>query len=530
MYDTDAIVVGAGQNGLVAANILADADWRVTVLEEQPHPGGAVRTVEGVTAPGYSSDLFSAFYPLGCASPVLRELHLEAYGLTWRHAPLVLAHAFGDGRAAVLSRDPQETAASLASFAPDDGDAWLRIVEQWSDIGPALVQALLRPFPPVRPLGQLVRALGVADGLRLARLAVLPVRRYAQEEFAGDGARILLAGNALHSDLSPENAGSAFLGWLLTMLGQDVGFPVPEGGAGRIADALVQRLAARGVTVQCSAPVRRVNVRDGRAVGVQLEDGSQIRARRAVLADVSAPALFRDLVGYELLPARFIRDLERFQWDNALLKVDWALSRPIPWKAPEVSGAGTVHLGADFDGLTDFAADLSLGRIPRDPFVLLGQMTTSDPSRSPAGTESAWAYTHLPHERPLSNDEVGRHAELVEATVERVAPGFRDSIVGRYLQGPATLESSDANLSGGAINGGTAGLHQQLVFRPVPGLARPETPIDGLFLASASAHPGGAVHGACGANAAHAALARARWYGRAYDAGWRAAGRAVWGG
>jgi phytoene dehydrogenase-like protein len=529
MYDADAIVVGAGQNGLVAANLLADAGLHVTVLEEQPQPGGAVRSAEDVTAPGYSTDLFSAFYPLGAASPVLRDLHLDAYGLNWRHAPLVLAHAFDDGRAALLSRDPEETAASLASFAPRDAETWMHLVDQWAQIGPALVDALLRPFPPVRPLARLGRRLGVADGLRLARLAVMPVRRYGQEEFAGDGARTLFAGNALHSDLSPDNAGSGFLGWLLMMLGQDVGFPVPEGGSGRITDALVQRLAARGIPVQCSAPVRRIVVRDGRAVGVQLADGSQVRARLAVLTDVSAPTLFRDLVGYDLLPARFVSDLQRFQWDSAVLKVNWALSGPIPWKAAEVSRAGTVHLGADFDGLTDFAADLSLGRIPRDPFLLLGQMTTSDPTRSPAGTESAWSYTHLPHERPLNDDEVARHVDVMETVVERVAPGFRDLIVGRYVQGPMDLESDDANLSGGAVNGGTASVHQQLVFRPVPGLSRPETPIDGLYLASASAHPGGAVHGACGANAAHAALARTRWYGRLYDAGWRTAGRTIWG-
>jgi phytoene dehydrogenase-like protein len=224
-----------------------------------------------------------------------------------------------------------------------------------------------------------------------------------------------------------------------------------------------------------------------------------------------------------------VSDLRRFQWDSAILKVNWALSGPIPWKASEVSRAGTVHLGADFDSLTDFAADLSIGRIPRDPFLLFGQMTTSDPTRSPSGTESAWSYTHLPHQRPLTSDEVAAHADLMETVVERVAPGFRDLIVGRYVQGPADLQSADANLSGGAVNGGTAALHQQLVFRPVPGLSRPETPIDGLFLASASAHPGGAVHGACGANAAHAALAGAKWYGRAYNAGWRTAGRAVWG-
>ena len=287
----------------------------------------------------------------------------------------------------------------------------------------------------------------------------------------------------------------AFLGWLLTMLGQRR-LSGAGGRPGRIIDALVQRLSARGVPVQCSsAGTARRSRRTGgrRPVGGRL----QVRARRAVLADVSAPALSLDLVGTSSA-ARFVVDLDRFQWDSAILKVNWALSRPIPWKASEVSRAGTVHLGADFDSLTDFAADLSIGRIPRDPFLLFGQMTTSDPTRSPAGTESAWSYT--PPAAP-AHPHVGRrrgarrsHGDSRRAGGARVPRPDRRPVRARA----SDPESADANLSGGAVNGGTAALHQQLVFRPVPGLSRPETPIDGLFLASASAHPGGAVHGACG--------------------------------
>jgi phytoene dehydrogenase-like protein len=227
-----------------------------------------------------------------------------------------------------------------------------------------------------------------------------------------------------------------------------------------------------------------------------------------VLADVTAPALYQQLLAGTPLPARLLRDLERFQWDNPTIKVTWALDAPVPWSAETARGAGTVHLGVDVDGFVDFSADLSVHRTPERPFVLFGQMTTSDPTRSPAGTESAWAYTHVPHGE-WNADRVARHVARIESAVERVAPGFGEHQVARLVQSPGDLEAANANLVGGAINAGTCALHQQLVFRPVPGLGRPETPVPGLYLASASAHPGGGVHGACGWNAARAALADA---------------------
>ena len=167
--------------------------------------------------------------------------------------------------------------------------------------------------------------------------------------------------------------------------------------------------------------------------------------------------------------------------------------------------AGTVHLGADSHGLTRWLADLNTATVPDNPFMLFGQMTTADPSRSPAGTESAWAYTHLPREH---NDDASadRLAQSVDRVVEEHAPGFASHVVGRVVQRPSDLQAADANLGGGAINGGTAQLQQQLIFRPSPGFGRAETPIRNVFLGSASAHPGGSVHGVCGHNAAHAAL------------------------
>ncbi|MFJ4230273.1 phytoene desaturase family protein [Cellulosimicrobium cellulans] len=501
----DAVVVGAGPNGLVAANALADAGWDVLVLEAQDTYGGAVRSAE-VAAPGYETDLFSAFYPLAAGSPVIRGLHLEDHGLSWSRAPDALAHVLDDGRAAVLRERAVDTAAGLEEFAPGDGDAWLELVAGWDRVRDPLLDALFSPLPAAGPVLRLLRRLGAAGTLDLARLAVLPVRRLADESFRGEGGGLLLTGNAMHADVPPDAAGSGVFGWLLAMLGQDVGFPVPTGGAGRLPDALVSRLRARGGDVVTGARVDRVHVARGRAVGVSTADGRHVRARHAVVADVSAPALYLDLVGADRLPPRLVRDLGRFQWDHPTVKVSWALDRPIPWTAPGARSAGTVHLGVDRAGFVDVAAALSRGVVPARPFLVLGQMTTSDPSRSPAGTESAWAYTHVPHGLRWTRETVTEEVQRVEDMVERAAPGFADAVVGRFVQTPADLEAADANLAGGAINGGTSAVHQELFLRPTPGLGRPETPVASLYLASASAHPGGGVHGACGWNAARAAL------------------------
>jgi phytoene dehydrogenase-like protein len=342
--------------------------------------------------------------------------------------------------------------------------------------------------------------------LDLARLAVLPVRRLGQEHFGGDGGPLLLTGNALHADVPPDAAGSGVFGWLLAMLGQDVGFPVPQGGARNLALALQRRFESRGGQVQTRTLVTSVLVAGGRAVGIRTAGGVEIKATKAVIADVVAPTLYRDLVGLQHLPLKLAAGLDRFHWDNSTLKINWALDRPLRWRSAGAVGAGTVHLGTDLDGLVDFAADLTVGRRPTHPFVLFGQMTTADPTRSPAGTESAWAYTHVPRSMLHNKNLLDEHVRCVGEHLEQVAPGFASTVMSTFVQYPTDLESADANLVHGAINGGTSYPHQQLIFRPTPGLGRPETPIERLFLASASAHPGGGVHGACGWNAATAAL------------------------
>ena len=511
----DAVVIGAGHHGLVAAAVLADAGWDVVVLEGQDDVGGAVRSKEG--HPGFVVDRFSAFYPLGAASPVIRGLDLASHGLRWAHAPSVLAHPHGpqDEVGALLHRDPQRTADALGADAPADRATWLRLVEQWQAIRDPLLDSLLTAWPPVRSATRLLARLGTADALRLARFATLPATRMGEELFVGEHGRRLLAGNAMHADAPLDGAISGTFGWLLLMLGQDVGWPVPEGGAGHLAEALRRRAVAAGAQVITGDAVTSVVVSGGRAVGVCTAAGHEVSARRAVLADVSVPALYGQLLPDHVVPARLREDLGRFDWDLATVKIDYALSGPVPWRAATARGAGTVHVGADLDhdgsplsavqGLVRWNADLRSRRVPRAPFGLVGQMTTADPSRSPAGTESLWAYTHVPV--GLTGAAVAEEvATNMQDVLERHAPGFTDLVLDKVVHGPADLEDNDANLVGGAVNGGTSQLHQQLVFRPTPGAGGARTVVDRLYLASAATHPGGGVHGGCGYLAARAAL------------------------
>jgi phytoene dehydrogenase-like protein len=498
----DAVVIGAGPNGLVAANLLADAGWSVHVLEREAEPGGAVKTAE-LTLPGFRHDVFSAFYPLAAASPAFRRLGLERFGLEWRHGPLVLAHPARDGSCVVLSRNLDETCASLDSFARGDGAAWRELTALWRRAREPLLRGLVTPLPAIRS------AFGLAtlgrDLPSFLRIALDPVSRLAETRFRGAGAARLLAGNALHADFRPESPLSGFFGWLLCSLGQDVGYPFPRGGAGELTAALVRRLEARGGTVTCGARVGHVVVRGGRAVAVRIDDGRELEARRAVIADVAAPSLFLRLLDRDVVPARFLRGMRQFTWDWATVKVDWALDGPIPWASPEARRAPVIHIAEGVDELSAWATALEHGVVPRELFVVFGQYAMGDETRAPTGKETAWAYTHVPQGVRIDAAEL---AAQIEARVEELAPGFGALVLGRHVAGPDDLERANENLVGGAINGGTAKLRQQLVRRPPGSFGRPETGIGGLYLASASAHPGGGVHGGPGTIAARCALRR----------------------
>ena len=516
MTTFDAVVIGAGPNGLVAANRLLDAGWSVLVLEAQPRAGGAVASDRDVH-PDFVHDTFSAFYPLAAISPTMTSLGLEEHGLTWRRAPAPVGHPLPDGSWAVIHHDRDATAAAADELHPGDGEAWLRLCAEWDVVGDALVQALMTPFPPVRGGVSLLARLRYVGGLEFVRTMLTPAADLGRARFGGAGPGLLIAGNAAHSDIPLDAPGSGLMGLLLVMLAQTVGYPVPEGGAGNLARALVRRLESRGGVLRCAARVAAVEVAGGRARGVITESGERIEARRAVVADVLAPALYRDLLPWPAVPARVRRRLGAFQLDPGTVKVDWALDGPVPWASPPAVQPGTVHLADGVAEIAEHSGQVNAGLVPARPFLVMGQMTTSDPTRSPTGTESLWAYTHVPQR--VTGDagdegltgrwdrtEAERFADRMQARLERQAPGFAQRIVARRVLGPRELEARNENLVGGAINGGTSQLHQQLVFRPLPGWGRAETGVPRLYLGSSSAHPGGGVHGAAGMNAARAAL------------------------
>ena len=516
----DAIVVGAGPNGLVAANRLVDAGWSVLVLEAQGDVGGAVRHDRELN-PDFVHDTFSAFYPLAKASTSIESFGLDEYGLTWCHAPAVLGHPMPGGEWAILHRDRQVTASLMERQHPGDGESWLALCQEWDEIGDQLIASLLSPFPPVKGGLGVLRRLRRVGGLGFVKTMLTPAIDLGRARFDGEAGRLLIAGNAGHTDIPLDAPGSGFMGLLMSMLGQTVGFPVPQGGAGELTASLARRLEALGGEIRCSAPVVEVEVTGGRASGVRVDTGESFRAERAVVATVVVPHLYGGLVADRHVPGRTKRAMRGFQLDPSTIKVDWALDGPIPWASAPPYAPGTFHVADSVTEMTEALSQVASGWIPANPFLLAGQMTTADPSRSPAGTESCWAYTHVPQQTvgdagkggitgAWDHDDCERYADRIQARLERLAPGFGSRIVCRRVLGPRELESRDANLIGGAINGGTSQLHQELVFRPLPGLGRAETPIGGLFLGSASAHPGGGVHGAPGMNAARAAIAHDR--------------------
>ena len=498
-----ALVVGSGPNGLAAAITLAEAGRDVTVLEAAGRAGGAVATEE-LTLPGFLHDTFSAVYPATAASPVFARMPLERHGLHWVHPRRCYAHPLPGGHAAALSRDVGETAATLDALHPGDGEAWRRFATPYLEHWGAWRDTMLAGFPPIRGAARLLASHGIGGSLDFAKLLLTPASSLAAQLFSHDGSRAWLYGSAMHGDVPPQGAGSAIAAAHLNLMGHTVGWPSPEGGAGRLAAALVGHLESLGGRVRTGAGVTRVGVERGRAVGVELEGGERVPGR-LVVADVT-PAGLLALAG-DALGSRYASALRAWRPGPATLKLDWALDGPIPWAAPEAREAGTVHVGGTETEVLDALSPTGSGLHER-PFMLLGQQSLADPTRAPAGKHTAWAYTHGPREADWAG-ETERHVERMEAQVERFAPGFRELILARHVLGPAELERRNRNLEHGDVGAGSYEL-DQVVFRPVPSLNPYRTPVRGLYIGSASTFPGGAVHGVSGHTAARYALAEAR--------------------
>jgi phytoene dehydrogenase-like protein len=465
---SDAVVVGAGPNGLAAAIVLAEAGLPVRVLEAADTVGGGARSAE-LTLPGFVHDVCSAIHPLGVASPFFRTLPLAEHGVEWVDPPAALAHPFDDGTAALLERSADADVRGLG----EDDERWCRLFAPLAREAEPLLEDVLAPLHlPSHPVGL----------ARFGARAVLPATALARLSFRGPKARGLFAGLAAHSMLRLERPPSAAFGLILGLLGHAVGWPFPRGGSQRLSDGLASYLRSLGGEIE---------------TGRKVESLSELGETRPVLLDVTPRGLL-ELAG-DRLPSRFRRRLERYRYGPGVFKLDWALDGPIPWRAEECARAATVHLGATLEEIAASEAAPSRGEVPERPYVLLAQQSLFDPTRAPAGQHTAWAYCHVPNGSGVDM------TERIERQVERFAPGFRERILARSALGPADLERHNPNNVGGDINGGAADL-RQLFTRPVARLSPYTTPLPGVFLCSASTPPGGGVHGMCGYHAAKAAL------------------------
>ncbi len=474
----DAVVVGAGPNGLCAAITLAQAGRRVLVREAAPVVGGGLRTEE-LTLPGFHHDTFSAVHPLAVASPFLRTLPLASYGLQWLHSPAAVAHPFDDGTAALLERSLEATGETLGSAA--DAAAYSRLLAPFVDWSERFFAETLAPLHAPR------------HPLLLARFGLVglpPITWLTRRLFQGTRARALLGGIAAHVTMPPHKAPTAAFALLLAIAGHTEGWPIPKGGAGRLAEALAGYLRSLGGEIVTGAPVTTLD---------------ELPPARAVLLDLT-PKQVLDLGGTRL-PEGYRRQLERYRYGLAAFKVDWALSGLIPWKSAACARAATVHLGGTLSEIETSERAAWRGRAAEWPYLILAQPSRFDPTRAPAGKHTAWGYGHVPFGARFTPQEAQRVVDRMEAQIERFAPGFRDLVLARSVLPPLELERRNANLVGGDIAGGLPDL-RQLFFRPVPSLDPYATPVDGLYLCSASTPPGAGIHGMCGYWAARSALKR----------------------
>lgn len=463
----DAIVAGAGPNGLAAAITLQQHGLKVLLLEAKDTIGGGMRTKE-LTLPGFLHDVCSAIHPMLIMSPFFQQLPLQQYGLELIYPPVAAAHPFDDGSAAVLKGTVEDTAALLGA----DGNAYTKLVaplvKNWASLGPDILGPLRFPKHPLQLAAFGLTALRAADGV---------AKRFRTQQ-----ARGLWAGMAAHSMLPFHYLSSAAIGMVLCTAGHVAGWPLVKGGSAGIAAAMAGLFTALGGKIE---------------TGVEVDDLSGLPPAKVVLLDVSPKRLIT--IAGERLPGSYVKKLSRYRYGPGVFKVDWALEGPIPFTNEDCRRAGTVHIGNTYEEIAAAEAGVWQGRTPERPFVLLAQQSLFDATRAPQGQHTAWAYCHVP------NGNTADMTAIIENQVERFAPGFKQRIIARHLMNAAAMESYNANYIGGDINGGAIDL-SQLFTRPVMSISPYRTGAKGIYLCSASTPPGGGVHGMCGYHAAIRAL------------------------
>ncbi|WP_367123658.1 phytoene desaturase family protein [Streptomyces phytohabitans] len=471
----DAVVVGAGPNGLTAAVELARRGFSVELFEALDTVGGGSRTEE-LTLPGFRHDPCAAAHPLGVNSPAFRDMPLDQYGLEWLHSDLPMAHPFPDGTAAVLARSVAETAASLG---PRDAGAYRRLVEPFLPHWDRLAADFLGLGSAFN--GGLPRA---PFGLARFGLTGLQPASWVGRRFRDEKARGLLAGLAAHVIAPTSTFATAGISLVFALAGHARGWPVARGGSQSVADALAGYLRDLGGVVHTGVEVKRLD---------------ELPPARAYVFDTSPTALAR-IAGLGHAYAGY-------RYGPSLFKIDYALDGPVPWTAEEARRATTVHVAPTAGAIDDAMRRATDGRDPDRPFLITVQPGVADPTRAPEGKHTFWAYGHVP------NGWEGDATDVVERQLERFAPGFRDLVLARATAGPPQLAARNANYVGGDIACGAAsGL--QLLLRPRLARVPYATAHPAVYLCSSATPPGPGVHGMSGHHAARAVWRRLRANGR----------------
>ena len=469
MGERRAVVVGSGPNGLAAAIVLSQAGFHVEVFEAETVHGGGARTLE-LTLPGFLHDICSAVHPMAAGSPFFASLPLNEHGLEWLHSPAPLAHPLDDGTAVVLERNLND---AIREFGKD-GQAWSKLVrtlvDHWAELAPELLRPLLRI--PRHPF--LLARFGMQ--------ALTSARSLANRMFRSERTKALFAGLAAHSFLTLDEPLATGFGIMLAATAHAVGWPIAKRGSQTIANALRAHLERFGGVVNTSTYV---------------SDLKSLGNFEVAMCDVT-PRQLLQIAGERFTPA-YKRLLQRYRYGPGAFKVDYALSAPIPWKAAECTRAATVHLGGTMQQVAESEYATRQGGHAEHPFVLLVQPTLFDSTRAPAGKQIAWAYCHVP------NGSTFDMLPRIEAQIDRFAPGFRDCVLARHVLDPAGLQTINANLIGGDINGGAADW-RQFIVRPT--WRYYSTSANDIYICSSATPPGAGVHGMCGYNAAMKALSR----------------------
>lgn len=469
-------IIGSGPNGLAAAITLALSGVAVTVFERNEEIGGACSTAE-LTLPGFRHDVGASCFPLGVASPFFGMLPLEEHGLRWIEPAAAVAHPLDDGSAVTLEHELEATAAQLGAH---DARAWRALlgpsVRDWTKLVEDFTQPLLRV--PRHP----------AAMAAFGSVALLPARMLARAAFKDERARALLAGCAAHSVLPLTHVASAATGLVLATAGHATGWPIAAGGAQSITSALAACLRSLGGRIITEFEVQT------------LDDLKRVAPAEITLFDTSAAAM--DRIAGEELSANYRKRLRHFRRGPGIFKIDYALRKPIPWRAAECARAATVHVGGTLDEIALSEHDAFCGRLNDRPFVLVVQPSLFDAERAPAAADgtpqhTAWAYCHVPS--GSSEDRT----EAIEGQMERFAPGFRECVLARRSWSATALQTWNPNLRAGDVSGGAMTL-EQMVARPTLRGYRTSSPR--VYLGSSSTPPGGGVHGMCGHLAARAAL------------------------